>query len=101
MENNRVLIAVDYYDLCCRHQIDFSGITKVQVTSKDCGVVLGPGVIDCVAPVLMYKFGGIPLRNASDGLLALWDEKDRDDRDRFYLLCAYLLRAVCPDLWRG
>jgi len=97
---DRTLTVISYYALCMKHHIDFAGIHKIQTSDTECGVVISPDVVDCVAPVLIYKFGGIPIHNNSEGLVALWDIEDRDDRDRFYTMCAYLLRSVCPDLWR-
>lgn len=94
----RKLTCISYALACSQYDIEEGGVHKV--TCGDCpGVLISPEVVALVSCILVYKFYNIPLHNEFDAVLVIWGISDLAERDRFYMMLAYALRGVLPDLW--
>ena len=95
---NRKLEVVAYREFCTEHRIEPGGVQRLAYNGLPC-VLLGPDTLQYVELILDYKFGKVPEYYDNDGALLIWNNKDKHDRDRCYILCSYLLRGSVPELW--
>ena len=64
-------------------------------------VLICPSVVPYVSGLLEYKFQEAENIDSSQGLLASWESFKGPERDRFYIMCAYMLKNVFPGLWEA
>ena len=92
------LSVVDYSSFCSEYGIDYDGVTRFFVGDDPC-VIIGPNLVSIVLSVVEYKFKKIPIHNDFEGLLAKWGPNEVDERNRFFMMCAYVLRGTLPEMW--
>ena len=77
-------------------------IYKLDIGSRIC-ILISNEVLDHIKILLDYKFPGKLVGLQSSGVLLSWtkteDYAQERERDRTYMMCAYMLRSAIPDLW--
>jgi hypothetical protein len=96
----RQLEEVDYLELCASSGFQPCGVHKTTQGGKP-AVLISPYALSYVADILAYKFEGYQQVVECKGLMAAWDAGLEVERDRFYIMCAYLLRYAVPDIWES
>ena len=95
----RSLVEINYSEWCAQHELLYGPIHRIIEDDKP-SVLLCPSIIPHLLGLLEYKFHEAAKTISCNGLLIIWEASEIPERDRFYSMCAYMLKNVFPELWR-